>query len=498
MSAPQPQQRLSVPLTFWSRTDVVHALKDHDAGALFRLVRQYCGASQQTIGAAVDLAQPHVSRIMAGRQQVTALRSWQRLADGLGMPNESRRLLGLADAHGVYPGGNSPSGSPPADSGDLWSASRTVDDIAEITLKDLMKRREALAVGGTLVIGTALTETLEHWLLPTSGILDHRRGSLGEAELQRIEAATAALRHWDDRWRLGIRRKAVVGQLSEVSELAETGQPAPVQERLFVVMAELSKIAASMSYDAGDHPTAQRYYTIALRAVHQAGPEHRLYGVGVLADMARQMLDTHNPQDALDISRIALDSAQTHNAPLPVLSLLRTREGWSYANMGRTAAYTRSVAQAEDLLSDAAAQQLPAWARNFDHAELAGVVGARYRDLALTQDDKATRHRYAQASATYINQALRLRAPAKRRNRAFDLIGLGRTYLVLGEPEEAARVINRAADLERDLGSGRVRRRLHDWYREAAAFHREPSVAATRAELSTTLLAEQANAKELA
>src|SRR5690606_5876343 len=203
----------SIPLPFWSRPEVLHALEDHDVGALFRLVRQYCGASQQAIGTAVELAQPHVSRIMSGKQQMTALQSWQRVADGLGMPNENRRMLGLADARSAYTGGNSRSGASAAASGDLWSAARTVEDIADITLKDLMKRREALAAGA-LVVGAAPTETLEHWLLPPRGTLDRGKGPLGEAELQRIEAATAALRHWDDRWRLGIRRKAVVGQLS--------------------------------------------------------------------------------------------------------------------------------------------------------------------------------------------------------------------------------------------------------------------------------------------
>src|SRR5699024_10950019 len=325
------------------------------------------------------------------------------------------------------------------------------ENITEISLKDQMKRREALTSGGALVVGASLTETLEHWLLPPRGILDRGKGPLGEADLQRIEAATVALRHWDDRWRLGIRRKAVVGQLSEVSELAETAQSAPIQARLFVVMAELSKIAASMSYDAGDHPTAQKDYTLSLRAVHQAGPEHKLYGVGVLADMARQMLDTKNPRDALDISRIALDSAQAHNAPPTVQAMLRTREGWSYAGMGRTAAYTRSVAQAEELLEEGNGEELPSWARNFDRAELSGVVGARYRDLALGQDDKAARLEYARSSADYITQALQLRNPAKKRNRAFDLVGLGRTYLVLNEPGEAARVVTQAAGIERDL-----------------------------------------------
>ncbi|WP_233570979.1 helix-turn-helix transcriptional regulator [Nocardiopsis sp. Huas11] len=488
---------MAVPATFWTRADVAAALSGQDAGALLRLLRQYTGASQHKIGAAIDMAQPHVSAIMSGKRQVTALRSWQRIADGLSMPNEPRRALGLAHSEAIYLRGQTRGNASMPKSGDLWSAPRTLQDIAEMTLKDLMKRRDALAVGGALFVGSTLTETLQHWLLPGSHLVGPHRGTLGESELQRIEAATAELRHWDDRWRMGIRRKAVVGQLSEVGELIETPQPPTVQSRLFVVMAELSKIIAAMSYDAGDHPTAQQYYTASLRAVHQAGREHRLYGVGVLADMSRQMLDVNRPQDALEISRLALDGARACPAPAPVLAILRTREGWSYARMGLTEAYHRTVAQAEDLLGEGTEDDLPTWARNFDHAELSGVVGARYRDLASQLDDRVAKREHARLSAVYIKQALRLRDPSKNRNRAFDLVGLGRTYLLLDEPEEAARNIREAASIERTLGSGRVRRRLNDWHKESAAYHRNPAVAEVRGELSNTLLAEQSNLKEL-
>jgi len=481
--------RPTPPPTFWSRADVRRSLAGQDAGALLRLVRQYTGASQQAIGAATDLAQPHVSAIMSGRRSVTALRTWQRVADGLSMPADARRVLGLAESDGGDIGADRGTGTSALGMDELWSAPRTAQDIAEITLRDLMKRRDAFAVGGALIMGATLTEVLEHWLLPAMATSGHGPSNIGESELGRIEAATVALRHWDDRWRMGIRRKAVIGQLSEVSELVEETQPVSVQARLFAVMAELSKIVAAMAYDAGDHPTAQKYYTFSLRAIHQAGPEHRLYGVGVLADMARQMLDLHRPDDALDISRLALDSAHAHRAPERVLAMLRTREGWSYARMGRTEAYRRTVSQAEELLDGGGSGEVPDWARNFDHAELSGVVGARYRDLAGGQDDRAARRRFAEASAQHIGRALQLRDPAKKRSRAFDLVGLGRTYLLLDEPEESVKVVRQAAAIQRSLDSGRVRRRIHDWYTESAAFHREPTVAEARDELSRTLLA---------
>ncbi|HIY42344.1 MAG TPA: hypothetical protein H9836_14605, partial [Candidatus Nocardiopsis merdipullorum] len=72
----------------------------------------------------------------------------------------------------------------------------------------------------------------------------------------------------------------------------------------------------------------------------------------------------------------------------------------------------------------------------------------------------------------------------------------GRSYLVLGEPEEAARVALQAVKTVRDLGSGRANRRLYDWYRESAAFQREPVVARVREELSAKLPAEPSYLKE--
>ncbi|GAA3746704.1 hypothetical protein GCM10022402_27780 [Salinactinospora qingdaonensis] len=349
-----------------------------------------------------------------------------------------------------------------------------------------------------MIVGAALTETFEHWLLPSPGLVPRGSKAIGEEELQRIEATSAALRHWDDRWRLGIRRKAVLGQLAEVSEIAEEVRSPTDQARLFLVMGELSKISGAMAYDEGEHSAAQKYYTLSLRAFHQAGPEHRLYGVGVLADLARQMLDLQRPQEALELSRIALDSAQAHETPPSVLSMLRTREGWCYAQMGRAKSYHRSVSQAEELIGSGNGRDVPEWACGFDHAELAGVVGARYRDLAAIEKDPSIRRKQAERSAGYISRALELRPSSKVRNRAFDLIGLGRTYLVLGEPVEAARVVGEAASLESRLGSGRVRRRLGDWYAEAAAYNRTSSVAQLREQVSHTLLRESSNTEERA
>jgi hypothetical protein len=66
-----------------------------------------------------------------------------------------------------------------------------------------------------------------------------------------------------------------------------------------------------------------------------------------------------------------------------------------------------------------------------------------------------------------ISEALRLRDPDEHRGRIFDLIGLARTDVMLGEAEEAADAARQALAAMDDACSGRARRRLRDFYRES-------------------------------
>src|ERR1035441_4784857 len=60
------------------------------------LVQQYTGASQTQIGIACVMPQGKVSAIINGIQQVEKLEVFDRIADGLGLPDPARISLGLA------------------------------------------------------------------------------------------------------------------------------------------------------------------------------------------------------------------------------------------------------------------------------------------------------------------------------------------------------------------------------------------------------------------
>ena len=87
---------IQIPASLWERPEVIAALRNRDIGRFFALVRQYAGASQTQIGIACVLPQGKVSDIIRGVQQVEKLEVFERIANGLGLPDPARISLGLA------------------------------------------------------------------------------------------------------------------------------------------------------------------------------------------------------------------------------------------------------------------------------------------------------------------------------------------------------------------------------------------------------------------
>ncbi|WP_405436669.1 helix-turn-helix domain-containing protein [Streptomyces avidinii] len=95
----------TLPDWAWERADVRQALRARDVGAVFRHVQQYSGASQARIAAAVGMTQARVNEIINRRREVSRLDVYERIADGLNMPDDARHLLGLAASREKRSGG---------------------------------------------------------------------------------------------------------------------------------------------------------------------------------------------------------------------------------------------------------------------------------------------------------------------------------------------------------------------------------------------------------
>lgn len=96
---------IDLPEWAWQRAEVREALRERNMGAVFRRVQQYGGASQARIATAVAMTQARVNEVINGRREITRLEVFERIADGLNMPDDARHLLGLASARDTRGGG---------------------------------------------------------------------------------------------------------------------------------------------------------------------------------------------------------------------------------------------------------------------------------------------------------------------------------------------------------------------------------------------------------
>lgn len=443
------------------REDVRRALAEHDFAAAFTLIKKYGGLSQNRIASACQLTPGKVSTIIGGHQQVTSFEVVRRISDGLRIPG---RLLGLAprpwEALRVEVGPSQEARSERPRMEEIpWQPAATVDLAAALTRSDLVMDRRAVtrALAGTAISGAVLLDPLEGWLQPSAPpTSSRRRGRLGVREVEELESTARAFRTWDHRYGGGLRRKAVLGQLSEVAAHLDESQTPQVAQRLYQVMAQLGGTAATMAWDSGLQRGAQNYYLLALRASHAAGD--KVFGANVLAGMARQMLYRDRPQDALELVRLAQDGSRDVAGPR-VRAMLHTREAWALSAMGRATAFRRATAQATDALASAGPGNDPYWIAYFDEAELAGVTGGRLLDLARQGPQK-----HAEMAAIEIRRALSRRGPEASRSHALDRIGLAECHFLLGDLTGAVEEVDHALEAARATQSSRVRTQLGQLY----------------------------------
>ncbi len=379
----------------------------------------------------------------------------------------SDAALGFTDPRRVSTGGREvalPDGR--------WRLDGILGSAEELTRFELLNRRD-LPRSAT-VGGAALLAPLNGWLEPLAGWPSRAGAVFSVAEVDAMERVVEVFRGWRS-MRSGLARGAVAGQLADVTERLRDAPDDPHTRRVFLAAAELAKIAGAMAFDSGTGAAAQRYYLLAVQMAKAAGED--LFAAVSLAALARQSFDMQRPADGLELVQLAQLGARTVATP-GLRALLATREAWGHAQQGSTYAFHRAVGSAEEAFAARNPGDEPRWTSGLDDAELAGVIGARFRDLAAYHQGQAKQ------AATYIGRALTLRDASRTRNRAFDLIGLARVELITREPEHASTLVRQALPLIDTRQPGRLARKLGDWHREAEPFAAVPAVRDTRDELT--------------
>ncbi|MEU4010421.1 transcriptional repressor NsdA [Streptomyces pseudogriseolus] len=353
-----------------------------------------------------------------------------------------------------------------------WTGPQTVALLSEFSRSDLMlARRGFLGSSLALSAGPSLIEPMQRWLVPSPSSPLSRpepdvapssaraRGRLSKPELDLLETTTVMFRQWDAQCGGGLRRKAVVGQLHEVTDLLQEPQPEATTKRLFKVAAELAELAGWMSYDVGLQPTAQKYFVLALHAAKEAGD--RPLGSYVLSNMSRQMIHLGRPEDALELIHLAQYGSRDCASPR-VQSMLYAMEARAYANMGQPGRCKRAVRMAEDTFAEAHEwdEPDPDWIRFFSEAELYAENSHSFRDLAYVAGRSPT---YASLAEPLMKRAVELfgrEGGEHQRSYALNLIGIATVHLLQREPEQSTLLATEAIKAAKKVRSERVNTRI--------------------------------------
>ncbi|MFV0127553.1 hypothetical protein ACLGI4_07540 [Streptomyces sp. HMX112] len=383
-----------------------------------------------------------------------------------------------------------------------WAGSQTVALLSEFSRSDLMlARRGFLGTSLALAAGPALIEPMQRWLVPAPAAepgpgepaaVGRRTSRLSRPELDLLEATTAMFRKWDAQCGGGLRRKAVVGQLHEVTDLLQEPQPAATARRLFTCAAELAELAGWMSYDVGLQPTAQKYFVLALHAAKEAGDKP--LGSYVLSSMSRQMIHLGRPDDALELIHLAQYGSRDCATPR-TQAMLYAMEARAYANMGQPSKCKRAVRMAEDTFADVGldGEPEPDWIRFFSEAELNGENAHSYRDLAYVAGRSPT---YASLAEPVMRRAVELfeQDPDHQRSYALNLVGMATVHLLKREPEQATALAERCLTVAGSVRSERVNTRLRKTVSTAARDFGDVPEVARLTDVLTEKLPETAEA----
>ncbi|MEU7678493.1 hypothetical protein AB0C42_27175 [Micromonospora taraxaci] len=203
---------------------------------------------------------------------------------------------------------------------------------------------------------------------------------------------------------------------------------------------------AFMSYDAGDHATAQQHVTIAMRLAKAAND--RLYGAHLLANLATQAVHLGHSRDAARLAEAAIDGAG--RAPAAVLARLHATAAAAYGQSRERRSCQLALAKAERALDRAGAVPSPRWVTYFSPAHLAGAALRCLGDLQL----------YSRA-LDHSTDALTL-ASENTRTRALHTALVAVTHARAGDTDAACEWGRTLAQHSSAIRSARVQQRVRE------------------------------------
>jgi tetratricopeptide (TPR) repeat protein len=231
---------------------------------------------------------------------------------------------------------------------------------------------------------------------------------------------------------------------------------------LFSAVAEATLLSAWMSYDAGLHGIAQRYFLQALRLA-QSGDDRRLAG-SIMAAMSHQATFLGDFQEATNLARTARAGTGSE-ATATLTALFHAQEARALARLGAAAGCDRALASATRIFERQHPDEDPEWINYFNESELAAEIGHCMRDLGRARQ---AREHAAQAVSSADGKYVR--------SDFFAMLVLADVLLDGDEPEEGCRTALAALDLGKSLRSARTAEYLREFRQRLARYEGSPAI----------------------
>jgi hypothetical protein len=317
-----------------------------------------------------------------------------------------------------------------------WTLEATRHALIETASGGTMDRR-----GFLLATGTTLTATAATW----SNLLAAGTGKtfprIGMDAIDGLHARLAHLSRLDDMLGSGKLRELASAELNLITGLlTDTTHTPAVEQHLYGLAAEASRLCGWLSYDSGHHTAAQRYYLTALRA--SATADDVLVGANAMAFMAVQHYTVGSPRDAVTLTQTARTTLAKRSTP-KTLAILHAREARAHAKLGDDKACTPALDAAFAALTTSADE--PHWTYWVNPTEIHMLAGSCALDLG---EPRRALHHFSTAHASYDTETY----PA---GAAIYLARTAQAHLALGDLDAAAHHATQALRCHTTIDSAR-------------------------------------------
>jgi transcriptional regulator with XRE-family HTH domain len=433
----------------------VQVLQDRDAGALLGLARRHCGATQHRLAAATGLTQGRISGLLRGSGgPVTSLEVWERIAEGLNLPDTARYVLGLAPEQARVTSTSLPGWRPRAP----VTSPFVRRGVGQRRWMDVPWRAPDVArSGGRFVLvslpqGGVVVQIPRRALLTALGV----GGTAGT--LTDLHEATASVPADAELLAVlgdGLRKFQAAGRVTPPSELVDplTGQvallevvrrraPDGLRRGYLRLQAEYAETLSWMVQEAGD-PSRALYWVD--RAQHWAGLG-RWSEMTAYSHVRRSQLASRYSGDGPAAIEYAALAFQMAAAPAQIRGLAAKQMAYGYALASQPDNCRRALDQAADLFGAKASE---------DQTEgpIVGLRGAD--DPGLLPLFRATCDIYLGGGeqAIALMDSSRAAPGSDSRLRAISGARLTRAYAQVGDPQRACVLALEAVNAEALVGS---------------------------------------------